>query len=110
MSEDWLKIVKEKMESVETPAPDGVWEHLEAELFPAKADHNALLGIFHKAPVSFNQRLSARAERKPSPAGQQLLRQGKSLGKSGRQLPDSLQMQHLDSTFFGTNSMPEHIT
>ncbi|MBR5660672.1 MAG: hypothetical protein IKW99_03895 [Bacteroidales bacterium] len=36
MSEDWLKIVKEKMESVETPAPDGVWEHLEAELFPAK--------------------------------------------------------------------------
>lgn len=36
MSEDWLKIVKEKMESVETPAPEGVWEHLEAELFPAK--------------------------------------------------------------------------
>ncbi|MCR5463734.1 MAG: PorT family protein [Bacteroidales bacterium] len=36
MSEDWLKIVKEKMESVETPAPEGVWEHLETELFPAK--------------------------------------------------------------------------
>lgn len=36
MSEDWLKIVKEKMESVKTPVPDGIWEHLEAELFPAK--------------------------------------------------------------------------
>ena len=36
MSEDWLKILKEKMESHETPVPEGVWESVESSLFPAK--------------------------------------------------------------------------
>ena len=36
MSEDWLKILKEKMESHEAPVPEGVWESVESSLFPAK--------------------------------------------------------------------------
>lgn len=36
MSEDWIKIIKEKLESYEAPAPDGVWERVEASLFPEK--------------------------------------------------------------------------
>jgi len=36
MSEDWLKLVKEKLESCETPVPEGVWENVETSLFPAK--------------------------------------------------------------------------
>ena len=36
MSEDWLRIIKEKMESHETPAPEGVWEDVESRLFPEK--------------------------------------------------------------------------
>lgn len=36
MSEDWLKIVKEKMDSYETPVPEEVWERVEASVFPEK--------------------------------------------------------------------------
>ena len=36
MSEDWLKILKEKMESHEAPVPEGVWESVASSLFPAK--------------------------------------------------------------------------
>ena len=37
MSEDWLKIIKERLESYESPVPEGVWEDIEASLFPEKA-------------------------------------------------------------------------
>ncbi|MBR1927584.1 MAG: hypothetical protein IJ840_07560 [Bacteroidales bacterium] len=36
MSEDWLKIIKDKMESHETPVPEGVWEKVESSIFPAR--------------------------------------------------------------------------
>lgn len=36
MSEDWLKIIKDKMESHEAPVPEGVWEKVESSIFPAK--------------------------------------------------------------------------
>ena len=37
MSEDWLKIIKDRLESYESPVPDGVWETVEASVFPEKA-------------------------------------------------------------------------
>ena len=36
MSEDWLKIIKDEMESHEAPVPEGVWEKVESSIFPAK--------------------------------------------------------------------------
>ena len=36
MSEDWIKIIKEKMESYEAPLPEGMWERIEASLYPEK--------------------------------------------------------------------------
>ena len=36
MSEDWLKVIKDKMESYESPVPEGVWENVESSIFPAR--------------------------------------------------------------------------
>ena len=43
MSEDWLKIIKERLESYESPVPEGVWEDIEASLFPEKARKVSIL-------------------------------------------------------------------
>lgn len=36
MNEDWLRIIKDKLESYEAPLPDGMWERIEASLYPEK--------------------------------------------------------------------------
>ncbi len=46
MSEDWLKIIKERLESYESPVPEGVWEDIEASLFPEKARKVRILPWF----------------------------------------------------------------
>ena len=43
MSENWLKILKEKMESYEAPVPDGLWESIEASMFPEKTRKTRIL-------------------------------------------------------------------
>ena len=43
MSDDWLRIIKEKLENYEAPVPEGMWERIEAELYHKKTRRQVVM-------------------------------------------------------------------